>query len=496
MSFYWGRTLGRAAEEAKPVFEATEAFNHARHPKTGRRSNWNDFQGWIIPAQNNPYIDEVKQALTYQQTSKEWLVKYCHSLMPNVAPVYKDVADSAELKNHPFYSSKPRTVDTYFKTSLEHSSSTANEMLKGVNPLAGFVHGRSVLAQTVQKVVIDKHGPSRGGQVGSPGARYDPQGKHASHRLSRSSARLPEVGMATRFRRFTLSDQAVGVLFMVPFVLTALFFMVYPIVEAFGWPSSATIRYVPTCPPSSACPTSRISSTTSCSGLLFGKRPFGRAFRLSFQTLFGVAIAMLATPGIAGHLDVPRPAVVPVYRPDGSDRPHLALDFNPEIGVVNYALLGSGVIAEPIYWLSTPEMAMASTIMLNVWKYTPFVVICVLARLQTVPLELYDAAKVDGAGVFRRFADVTLPQLKEVLIVVMVFRTIWTFNKFEEIYLLTKGGPGTSTFNLAVYAFEQSIANLELGVGAATGVVMMIMLSVGSVIYLRVPGSLARKGTR
>ena len=70
MSFYWGRTLGRAAEEAKPVFEATEAFNHARHPKTGRRCNWNDFQGWFIPAQNNPFIEEVKQALVYQQTQQ------------------------------------------------------------------------------------------------------------------------------------------------------------------------------------------------------------------------------------------------------------------------------------------------------------------------------------------------------------------------------------------------------------------------------------------
>ena len=95
---------------------------------------------------------------------------------------------------------------------------------------------------------------------------------------------------------------------------------------------------------------------------------------------------------------------------------------------------------------------------------------------------------VDGAGILRRFLDVTLPQLKEVLIVVVVFRTIWTFNKFEEIYLLTKGGPGTSTFNLAVYAFEQSIASLRLGVGAATGVVMMVMLFLGSVVYLRVSG--------
>jgi len=167
MSFYWGRTLGRAAEEAKPIFEATEAFNHARNPRTSRRSNWNDFQGWCIPAQNNPYIEEVKQALLYQQTSKEWLVKYCHSLMPNVAPTYKDIANSEELRNHPFYKSKPKTVDTYFKSSLANSSSTANELLQGVNPLAGYVHGRSILAQTVQKVVIDNQTPQQAAKWGA-----------------------------------------------------------------------------------------------------------------------------------------------------------------------------------------------------------------------------------------------------------------------------------------------------------------------------------------
>ncbi len=74
------------------------------------------------------------------------------------------------------------------------------------------------------------------------------------------------------------------------------------------------------------------------------------------------------------------------------------------------------------------------------------------------------------------------------LVVVVVFRTIWTFNKFEEIYLLTRGGPGTSTFNLAIYSFEQSIANLRLGVGAATGTVMMVLLLIGSIIYIRVSG--------
>jgi multiple sugar transport system permease protein len=294
--------------------------------------------------------------------------------------------------------------------------------------------------------------------------------------------------MARRLRGFTLSDQAVGVLFMVPFVLTALFFMVYPIVEAVRM---AFFSYNPLRPDLSAFVGLSNFSYIFDDQLFwtsFWQATVWTGFSIVFQTLFGVAIALLlhqALPGIAifrGLLlfpyIVPTVVIALIWR----------WIFNPEIGVVNYALLAGGVISERIYWLSTPEMAMASTIMLNVWKYTPFVVICVLARLQSVPLELYDAAKVDGAGVVRRFIDVTLPQLREVLIVVVVFRTIWTFNKFEEIYLLTKGGPGTSTFNLAVYAFEQSIANLKLGVGAATGVIMIIMLSIGSVIYLRSAG--------
>jgi multiple sugar transport system permease protein len=288
--------------------------------------------------------------------------------------------------------------------------------------------------------------------------------------------------------RMALSDRTVGLLFIAPFVTAALFFMVYPIVEAVRM---AFYSYNPLRP-----------DLTTFVGLdnftfIFNDPLFWDSFRqatiwtflsIVLQTAFGVAIAMLlhrALPGMAVFRGlllfpyiVPTVVIALIWR----------WIFNPEIGVVNYALQSLGIIAEPIYWLSTPSMAMASTIMLNVWKYTPFVVICVLARLQTVPLELYDAAKVDGAGVVLRFLDVTLPQLKEVLIVVIVFRTIWTFNKFEEIYLLTKGGPGTSTFNLAVYSFEQSIANLRLGVGAATGVVMMVMLSIGSIVYLRVSG--------
>jgi multiple sugar transport system permease protein len=286
----------------------------------------------------------------------------------------------------------------------------------------------------------------------------------------------------------TLSDRTVGMLFIVPFVVTALFFMVYPIAEAIRL---AFVSYNPLRPDLS------VFVGLANFSYIFDDPLFWDSFRqatvwtllsILFQTVFGVTIALLLHQALYGIAIFRGLLLFPYIVPTVVVALIWRWIFNPEIGVVNHALLGAGIIGQPIYWLSTPVMAMASTIMLNVWKYTPFVVICVLARLQTVPFELYDAAKVDGAGAIRRFLDITLPQLKEVLIVVVVFRTIWTFNKFEEIYLLTKGGPGTSTFNLAVYSFEQSIANLRLGVGAATGVVMMIVLLVGSIIYLRVSG--------
>lgn len=289
-------------------------------------------------------------------------------------------------------------------------------------------------------------------------------------------------------RRFTLSDRQVGILFMLPFIITAALFMVWPVVEAVRM---AFYAYNPLRP-----------DDIHWVGLgnferIFDDPLFWQSFQqalvwtgwsILFQTVLGVALALLLNltlPGMAIYRGLLLfPYIVPTVV--------IALNwrwiFNSEIGIVNHALLSAGIISENIAWLSTPDMAMASAILLNVWKYTPFVVICVLARLQTIPTELYDAAKVDGAGAWRRFIDITLPMLKEVLVVVIVFRTIWTFNKFEEIYLLTRGGPGTSTFNLAVYAFEEGMANLRLGVAAATGVVMIGLLLVGTIIYVRVSG--------
>jgi ABC-type sugar transport system permease subunit len=283
---------------------------------------------------------------------------------------------------------------------------------------------------------------------------------------------------------FELSDRQVGVLFLLPFALISILFVVYPAADAirlafysklpfrntFTFVGLDNFRTVLEDPVFWAAARQAVVWTVSS---------------IVLQTAIGVALALLLNEAVRGinvfrglllfPYMVPTVVIALVWR----------WMFNPEFGVVNAALRGSGLVQREIYWLSDPTWAMVSTILLNVWKFTPFVVICVLARLQSIPIEIDEAAQVDGAGAWRRFLHVTLPQLKTVLAVVVVFRTIWTFNKFEEIYLLTRGGPGTSTFNLAVYAFEQATANLKLGAAAATGVLMLVFLFASSVVYLR-----------
>jgi ABC-type sugar transport system permease subunit len=295
---------------------------------------------------------------------------------------------------------------------------------------------------------------------------------------------LAAARSGARGRRLELSDRQLGVLFLLPFAVVSCLFVVYPALEAIRLafysklPFRRTLTFV-------GLENFRYLAEDPVFWAAARQAVLWTGASIVLQTLLGVALALLLNEAVRG-INVFRglllfPYMVPTVV--------IALIwrwmFNPELGIVNAWLQGAGLIARPIYWLSDPAWAMASTILLNVWKFTPFVVICVLARLQAIPPELPEAAQVDGAGAWARFRHVTLPQLKVVLAVVVVFRTIWTFNKFEEIYLLTRGGPGTSTFNLAVYAFEQGTANLKLGVAAATGVVMLLFLFSGSVLYLR-----------
>lgn len=148
------------------------------------------------------------------------------------------------------------------------------------------------------------------------------------------------------------------------------------------------------------------------------------------------------------------------------------LMYAPQGGAFNFILISSGLVNTHVDFLGTRELAMPSVVAALVWRGFPFWVITFLAALQTIPVELYEAAALDGAGVWRRFQHVTLPGIRHIVLIVMLVSTIATTNNFEGIFLLTGGGPSNATMTFPVYAYY-SLQNLNLGEAAAVGVSML-----------------------
>ncbi len=159
--------------------------------------------------------------------------------------------------------------------------------------------------------------------------------------------------------------------------------------------------------------------------------------------------------------------------------------FNDLYGILNHVLLIAGLIDAPVNWLGQMPNAMISIILVGAWKYFPFVVIAVLARLQSIPEQLYEAATIDGAGPFQRFTDITLPQLRDVLVVVVLLRAIWDFKEFDLIYLMTGGGPVKATQTLSLVVYEEAFRLNRMGMASTYAVAMMLVLLGFTLLYLR-----------
>jgi multiple sugar transport system permease protein len=152
-------------------------------------------------------------------------------------------------------------------------------------------------------------------------------------------------------------------------------------------------------------------------------------------------------------------------------------------GVLIVGLLGSGILEQPIHLLGQRPWAMISLIAFEGWRYFPFDFLFILARLQAIPEELYEAASVDGATPLQRFFFITLPQLKLVLATLMLLRFMWTFNKFDDAFLVTRGTAGTRVITIKVYDFL--IGEFNVGAGAAMALVLFTVLGVFMVVYFK-----------
>ena len=152
-------------------------------------------------------------------------------------------------------------------------------------------------------------------------------------------------------------------------------------------------------------------------------------------------------------------------------------------GVLHYLLLAWGVVHDPISWLGADHI-MLSLIAVSVWQFFPFVLLAILARLQTIPEELYDAAKGDGASAVGRFVYITLPHIRGILFVVILLRSIWMFTKFDTVWLMGEGaGAGRFIRTLPVYAYMRTFTYYQAGLGSALAVVMFGILMAATVVY-------------
>jgi len=150
--------------------------------------------------------------------------------------------------------------------------------------------------------------------------------------------------------------------------------------------------------------------------------------------------------------------------------------YDAQFSIVSWVLVKMGVMDHYINFLGDPNLARMSTIIANVWRGVPFVAICLLAGLQTIPPSMYEAASIDGATPFQQFRHVTLPMLSPIIAVVMTFSVLFTFTDFQLIWVLTRGGPINATHLMATLSFQRAIPGGALGEGAAIATAMIPFL--------------------
>ncbi|MBI3526396.1 MAG: sugar ABC transporter permease [Betaproteobacteria bacterium] len=150
--------------------------------------------------------------------------------------------------------------------------------------------------------------------------------------------------------------------------------------------------------------------------------------------------------------------------------------YDAQFSIVSWVLVKMGLIDQYINFLGEPNLARMSTIIANIWRGVPFVAICLLAGLQTIPPSMYEAASIDGASPFQQFRHVTLPMLSPIIAVVMTFSVLFTFTDFQLIWVLTRGGPINATHLMATLSFQRAIPGGALGEGAAIATAMIPFL--------------------
>jgi multiple sugar transport system permease protein len=204
------------------------------------------------------------------------------------------------------------------------------------------------------------------------------------------------------------------------------------------------------------------------------------------QFIFGFAAALILHQAFFGRALVRTLTLLPWIIPGVVVGLIWEWLYQPNYGVINDLLFKAGWLHERVAWLSSTELAMPAVVFTNVWRGIPFFAIMLLAGLQSIPGELYEAARVDGAGIFARFWHITLPLLRPIIVVATATRIIWTFNYADLIFVMTSGGPANATQITSTYTLLQAYSVLDFGYASALSVVLLLVMLVFTAAFLRV----------
>jgi multiple sugar transport system permease protein len=203
---------------------------------------------------------------------------------------------------------------------------------------------------------------------------------------------------------------------------------------------------------------------------------------VSIEFLAGLGLALCADTWVQGRSAVRTILLIPWTLPTAVIAVLWAWIFNDQYGILNSVLIRAGIVSSPIPWLANPTTAFWALVVADAWKTTPFVFVILLAGLQAIPGELYEAIEIDGGGAWAKFRMITWPFLARFVFVALVFRVIQAFSVFDLVFVMTGGGPGGRTETLSVYAYQTMMRYLDFSYAAALATATVAALALAALI--------------
>lgn len=204
-----------------------------------------------------------------------------------------------------------------------------------------------------------------------------------------------------------------------------------------------------------------------------------------FQFIFGLILALILNTPFRGRGIIRSVTLMPWVTPGVVIALMWIWIYNGNYGILNKCLTAIGLINKNVPWLGLSETALYSQIVTLIWQGIPFFAIMLLAALQTIPTDLYEAADISGANIWQKFIYITLPELEPTIITTSMLRCIWVFNNVEVLYLMTGGGPGYSSMTVSLLAYMKAQKSLDFGYGSTIAIYGTLFMIVFMFIYLK-----------